>query len=77
MKLSVGFDIVYDCPQPTPMILTLNVHYSRVSDMLKPDTLIINPPSRSRLTVTVLAIGAADGRAPQGEMQLRADIDRS
>ena len=28
MKLSVGFDIVYDCPQPTPMILTLNVHYS-------------------------------------------------
>ena len=37
MKISVGFDIGYDCPQPTPMILTLSIHYSRVSDLLKPD----------------------------------------
>ena len=37
MKINIGFDILYDCPQPTPMILTLSVHYSRISDLLRPD----------------------------------------
>ncbi len=43
MKIRVGFDIAYECPQPTPMILTLNIHYSRVSDLLMPDHLRITP----------------------------------
>ncbi|HEX7478141.1 MAG TPA: transglutaminase family protein [Polyangiales bacterium] len=43
MQIRVGYDIVYECPQPTPMILTLGVHYSRVSDLLKPDHLLITP----------------------------------
>ena len=32
MKIRVGYDLRYDCPQPMPMIVTLNVHYSRASD---------------------------------------------
>jgi transglutaminase-like putative cysteine protease len=43
MKIRIGYEIIYDCPQPTPMILTLNVHYTRVSDLLIPDHLIIDP----------------------------------
>jgi transglutaminase-like putative cysteine protease len=43
MRIRVGFDIAYDCPAPTPMILTLNIHYSRVSSLATPDHLIINP----------------------------------
>jgi hypothetical protein len=23
---SVGYELIYDCPQSTPMILTLNIH---------------------------------------------------
>jgi hypothetical protein len=33
LKIRVGFEMVYQCPQPTPMILTLNIHYSRASDL--------------------------------------------
>lgn len=44
MKIRIGYELIYECPQPTPMILTLNVHYSRISDMIVPDHLIADPP---------------------------------
>ena len=44
MKIRIGYELVYDCPQPTPMILTLSVHYTRVSDMIVPDHMIADPP---------------------------------
>jgi transglutaminase-like putative cysteine protease len=31
--------MVYQCPQPTPMLLALNIHYSRASDLARPDHL--------------------------------------
>jgi transglutaminase-like putative cysteine protease len=43
MQIRVGYEIVYDCPQPTPMILTLHVHYTRASDILVPDHIITSP----------------------------------
>jgi transglutaminase-like putative cysteine protease len=43
MHIRVGYELVYDCPQPTPMILTLNVHYSRASDLVTPDYLTTDP----------------------------------
>jgi len=44
MKISIGYEIAYECPKPTPMILTLSVHYTRVSDFIVPDHLIADPP---------------------------------
>ena len=44
MKIRIGYELVYECPQPTPMILTLSVHYTRVSDIITPDHLIAEPP---------------------------------
>jgi transglutaminase-like putative cysteine protease len=41
--IRVGFELVYQCPQPTPMVVTLNVHYSRVSDLVHPDHLRLSP----------------------------------
>ena len=43
MQLRVGFEMVYECPQPTPMILALSIHYSRASDLVRPDHLVTNP----------------------------------
>jgi len=43
VKIRVGYELVYECPQPTPMILMLNVHYSRVSDLIAPDHLVTDP----------------------------------
>jgi hypothetical protein len=34
MKIRAGYEISYDCPQPTPMILTLSVHPTRFPDLL-------------------------------------------
>jgi transglutaminase-like putative cysteine protease len=49
MKIRVGYELTYSMPQPTPMILTLNVHYSRASDLLQPDSIRFTPsvPSES------------------------------
>jgi transglutaminase-like putative cysteine protease len=44
MQINIGYEFVYRCAQATPMILNLNVHYSRSLDLLKPDTMIVEPP---------------------------------
>jgi transglutaminase-like putative cysteine protease len=43
MQLRIGCELIYRCVQPTPMILTLNVHYTRASDIVRPDHLITQP----------------------------------
>ena len=37
MQIRVGYELTYDCPQPTPMVLLLNIHHSRVNDIVIPD----------------------------------------
>jgi transglutaminase-like putative cysteine protease len=44
MKIKIGYEFLYTFPQPTPMILTINVHYSRASDIIIPDHLRTDPP---------------------------------
>ena len=73
MKIRIGYELVYDCPQPTPMILTLSVHYTRVSDIIIPDHLIADPP------VPLSAYRDSFGNwcsrivAPKGLVRLSAD----
>ena len=43
MRIHVGSELSFDFPQTTPMIATLNVHFSRFSDLERPDYLITNP----------------------------------
>ena len=43
MQLRIGYELIYSFPQPTPMILVVNVHYSRASDMLVTDVLTTEP----------------------------------
>src|SRR5580704_19373703 len=43
MQIRVGYELIYECPQPTPMILNLNVHYSRASDIVIPDFMTTDP----------------------------------
>jgi transglutaminase-like putative cysteine protease len=73
MRIRLGFELVYACPKPTPMILTLNVHYSRVSDLSRPDHLLVQP----RVPIS----GYRDGFgnwcsrlvAPAGEIRISTD----
>ena len=43
LQLRIGYELVYDCPQPTPMMLTLHVHFTRVSDLVVPDHMVADP----------------------------------
>lgn len=43
MEIGVGYELIYDCPQPTPMMLVLNIHYSRASDVVIPDHVTTTP----------------------------------
>ena len=73
LRLRVGFEMVYDCPAPTPMILALSIHPSRAADLLRPDVLVTNPK------VPVVAYQDFFGNwcsrivAPQGRFTLSAD----
>jgi transglutaminase-like putative cysteine protease len=43
MQIRVGYEIIYHCPQKTPMILMLHIHYSRAADIVIPDYLTTDP----------------------------------
>jgi transglutaminase-like putative cysteine protease len=43
MLLRVGYELIYQCPKPTPMIVTLSIHYTRISDVVRPDHMITSP----------------------------------
>ena len=43
LKIRVGYELTYRCPQPTPMILNLNIHYTRAGDLDRPDLMSTNP----------------------------------
>jgi transglutaminase-like putative cysteine protease len=43
MQIRFGYELVYECPKPTPMILVLNLHYSRASDVVTPDHVLTQP----------------------------------
>jgi transglutaminase-like putative cysteine protease len=70
-RIAIGCDMTFAFRQPTPMIVILNVHASRVADLETPDALVTNP--------TVLIEGYHDGfgnwcnrlLAPAGTLELR------
>jgi transglutaminase-like putative cysteine protease len=43
MQIRVGYELIYECPQPVPMILMVNIHYSRASDIVTSDYLTSDP----------------------------------
>lgn len=43
LKIRVGYELVYRCPAPTPMIVNLSINYSRISDIIEPDHLVVSP----------------------------------
>ena len=43
MRIHIGCELTFELPQTTPMIAILHVHFSRVSDLERPDHLVTNP----------------------------------
>lgn len=73
MQIRVGYELVYDCPQPTPMILMLNIHFTRVSDVVVPDHLITSPSIPIRAYRDGFGNWCSRIVAPQGQLRLSTD----
>lgn len=43
MRIRAGFEITFDCPKPTPMLLLTTVHPSRQNDLLTPHEIRFEP----------------------------------
>jgi transglutaminase-like putative cysteine protease len=73
MNIHIGFDLVYDCVGPTPMIFMLNVHPSRAADLVGSDELRAAPARP--ITPYVDSFGNKCARliAPAGEIRITAD----
>ena len=73
MQLRTGFELIYHFPQPTPVILVVNIHDSRTSDIVVPDRLMTEP------SIPITAYRDAFGNqcnrvvAPAGRIRLSAD----
>ena len=47
MRIRLAYDIKYECPHPTRMLLLLRVHPSRETDLLRPDEIVTEPGAPS------------------------------
>lgn len=43
MKIRVGFEMIYDFPQATPLIAVVGTHFTRASDIIVSDHLTSHP----------------------------------
>ena len=43
MKIRVGYEMLYEFPQQTPVIMVLGTHFTRASDVVVPDFLTTSP----------------------------------
>jgi transglutaminase-like putative cysteine protease len=43
LQIRLGYELVYQSAQPTPMILNLNVHYTRAADLIRADHMLTDP----------------------------------
>jgi transglutaminase-like putative cysteine protease len=73
MKIRIGFEIVHEFPQPTPMLLMLNVHPSREMDLIRADRIDAAP--YAPISVYTDGFGNICGKvtAPAGEFSLTTD----
>jgi transglutaminase-like putative cysteine protease len=74
MKIRAGYEISYQCPQPTPMILTLSVHSSRAADLLTPDRIHLDPPIAANYYTDGFGNTCHVIHAPVGRLTMSTDF---
>ena len=71
MKISAGFNIAYQCPQPTQMLLVLDVHPSRRPDLLSEAIILFDPPVEARGYIDSFGNACTRVTAPTGVYRCR------
>ena len=70
MQIRVGYELIYDCPQPTPMVLMLNIHHTRAADIVVPDRMMVEPAVPLTSYRDAFGNWCTRIRAPMGRMRL-------
>jgi transglutaminase-like putative cysteine protease len=73
MQLRIGYELIYSFPQPTPIILVVNVHDSRASDLVVPDRLTVEPSIPISPYCDAFGNRCHRVLAPAGRLRLTAD----
>jgi transglutaminase-like putative cysteine protease len=73
MRLRIGYELIYDFPQVTPVILVVHVHGSRTPDLIVRDDLVVEP--RTPIAAYEDSFGNFCHRivAPAGRVRLSTD----
>ncbi len=74
MHIRAGYEISYDCPQPTPMIAMLSVHPSRIADLVTLDRMRLEPPIVPNTYHDNFGNFCHVIRAPAGRLTIAADF---
>ena len=73
MQLHVGFEMTYQCAQPTPMMLALSIHPSRAPDLVRAEQLVSDPAVPTTSYLDLFGNRCSRLVAPQGRFVLRSD----
>jgi transglutaminase-like putative cysteine protease len=73
MRIRFGYELVYTCSQPVPMILTLHSHPSRIPDLIRPDRMVTEPEVPLDMYVDGFGNTCTRIVAPAGGIRLMAD----
>ena len=73
MKSRLGFEMLYEFPQQTPMIMVLGTHFTRASDIIIPDYLTTTPSVPITPYRDMFGNWCSRIVAPAGQMRLAAD----
>jgi transglutaminase-like putative cysteine protease len=73
MKIRFGYEMVYGCPQPLPMILMLHAHPSRRADLLRADEMTMTPAVAADTYTDVFGNTCTRIVAPAGSIRISAD----
>ncbi len=74
MRIRCGYEIAYDCPAPTPMLLMLNVRPERLPDLVTPDVIHTQPTVRVRQYVDSFGNLCTRAVAPEGRITFSSDF---
>jgi transglutaminase-like putative cysteine protease len=74
MRIKIGYDLIFEAPGPTPMLLMLYVHPSREKDLEEPEKLKLEP--NLRVDNFLDGFGNKVGRIaiPQGPLRITHEV---
>ena len=74
MLIRAGYEITYECPQPTPMLLVLSIHPSRMRDLKTPQNIAFSRDVRNENFVDGFGNVCTRIVAPEGLTTISTDF---